>query len=185
MRRSEKRWLILGIVLGLVIAAAVGALYERPGGHKPSRQQQTEAVSDTPQQEPESSSAVQLTDQEQQAIGVETVEVKRATIRKEITVPGKVAEPETGIGTISARIGGRIEKLLINATGETVNRGQPVALIYSPEVFAAGEEYRLALENHQRLSESKEQQARSDAGELVRASRRRLEIRGLNAEQID
>jgi membrane fusion protein, copper/silver efflux system len=184
MLRSEKRWLVLGVVLGLAIASAVGALYGRRGGHRPPLQQ-TEAVSDTPQQQPESSSAVQLTDEEQKAIGVETVEVERKTIRKEITVPGKVAEPETGIGTISARIGGRIEKLLINVTGETVNRGQPVALIYSPEVFAASEEYRLALENHQRLSASKEQQARSDADELVRASRRRLEIRGLNAEQID
>src|SRR5262249_58514582 len=92
----------------------------------------------------DSAGSVQLSEQEQKAIGVETAEVKRQTVRKEIVAPGKVAEPETGIGTISARIGGRIEKLLINVTGETVRRGQPVALIYSPDVFTAGEEYRLA-----------------------------------------
>jgi Cu(I)/Ag(I) efflux system membrane fusion protein len=116
---------------------------------------------------------------------VETAEVKRQTIRKEIVAPGKVAEPETGISTISARIGGRIERLLINVTGDTVNRGQPVALIYSPEVFTAGEEYRLALENRQRLTASKEPQAISEADELVRASRRRLELWGVTAPQIE
>jgi RND family efflux transporter MFP subunit len=128
---------------------------------------------------------VQLTDQEQKAIGVETVEVKRETIRKEITAPGKVAEPETGIGTISARIGGRIDKLLINVTGATVSRGQPVALIYSPEVFTAGEEYRLALDNRGRLNASKEEHAVSEADELVRASKRRLELWGIGEQQIE
>ena len=75
--------------------------------------------------------------------------------------------------------------MLINITGETVDRGQPVALIYSPEVFTAGEEYRLALENRQRLGASKEPQAISDADELVRASRRRLELWSVSAEQIE
>jgi multidrug efflux pump subunit AcrA (membrane-fusion protein) len=113
------------------------------------------------------------------------VQVKRQSIRKEIAAPGKVAEPETGIATISARIGGRIEKLLINVTGQTVSRDQAVTQIYSPEVFTAGEEYRLALDNRQRLNASKESVAISDADELVRASRRRLELWGLSAKQID
>ena len=138
-----------------------------------------------PPSNPDITTSVELTEQEQKAIGVETGEVKRQTIRKEIVAPGKVAEPETGIGTISARIGGRIDKLLINVTGETVRRGQPVALIYSPDVFTAGEEYRLALDNRQRLSASKEPQAIAEADELVRASRRRLELWGVTAQQID
>src|SRR5439155_6860868 len=112
-------------------------------------------------------------------------EVKRQTIRKEIAAPGRVAEPETGIGTISARVGGRIDKLFVNVTGETVARGDAVALIYSPEIFTAGEEYRLSLENRQRLSASKESQAITEADELVRASKRRLELAGLSAQQIE
>ena len=129
--------------------------------------------------------SVQLTDDEQKAIGVETVEVKRRTIRKEIVAPGKVAEPETGIGAISARIGGRIDKFLSMSPAKVSRAGRPVALIYSPEVFTAGEEYKLALENRQRLRASKEPQAITEADELVRASRRRLELWGLNAQQIE
>jgi Cu(I)/Ag(I) efflux system membrane fusion protein len=42
-----------------------------------------------------------------------------------------VAEPEPS-GAIST-VGGRIEKLYVKVTGETISRGQPVALIYSPK----------------------------------------------------
>ena len=61
---------------------------------------------------------VELTDDEQKAIGVQTTEVTRRTIHQQILAPGKVAEPETGIGTISARISGRIDKLFLNTTGD-------------------------------------------------------------------
>jgi RND family efflux transporter MFP subunit len=178
----------VGILSGLIVAViSVGALYERLNVLK-ALPEKTEAASDVIQPTPPSASApagVQLTEEEQKAIGVETTEVKRETIRKEIAAPGKVTEPETGIGTVSARIGGRIEKLLINVTGETVSRGQPVAFIYSPEIFTAGEEYRLALDNRQRLNSSKEEHAISEADELVRASRRRLELWGISEQQID
>src|SRR5262249_8633093 len=151
-----KTWLAAGLLIGGIVVASifVGRQYVI------SRQEPISAAAETtadrspsvpnPPSNPDITTSVELTEQEQKAIGVETGEVKRQTIRKEIVAPGKVAEPETGIGTISARIGGRIDKLLINVTGETVRRGQPVALIYSPDVFTAGEEYRLALDNRQR-----------------------------------
>src|SRR5436309_2388422 len=181
MTPRERTWLVTGLLVGAVVTASiiVGRQYVV------SRQEPTAVAAvtslDTPTAQPDtpssadSAASVELSEQEQKAIGIETAEVKREIIRKEIAAPGKVAEPETGIGAISARIGGRIEKLLLNVTGETVNRGQAVALIYSPELFAAGEEYRLALANRQRLSASKEKQALTQADELVLASRRRLE----------
>src|SRR5436190_9283811 len=191
MTPRERILLVTGLLIGAVVAVSIviGRQYVV------SRQEPTAAAAETsldaPAAQPDIPSSadtavsVELNEKEQKAIGVETAEVRRQTIRKEIVAPGKVVEPETGVRTISARIGGRIEKLLINITGETVDRGQPVALIYSPEVFTAGEEYRLALENRQRLGASKEPQAISDADELVRASRRRLELWGVSAEQIE
>lgn len=191
MTTRERNVLLLGLLIGAVIAASVLAGRQ----YFATRQQPTAAAAAPPSDQAatqsevplavDSAPSIQLTDEDQKAIGVETVEVKRQEIRKEISAPGKIAEPETGIATISARIGGRIDKLLINVTGETVSRGQAVAQIYSPEVFTAGEEYRLALDNRQRLSASKESAAINDANELVRASRRRLELWGLTARQID
>jgi Cu(I)/Ag(I) efflux system membrane fusion protein len=191
MTRNEKHWLIAGLLIGVAIAASVfaGRRYvvsrtEPTSAAAETSADKTEAATDVTST-PDSVPAVELSDQEQKAIGVETVEVQRQTIRKEITAPGKVAEPESTLATISARIGGRIEKLFVNVTGEPVSRGQPVASIYSPEIFTAGEEYRLALDNRRRLSASKESQAIVEADELVNASRRRLELWGLTEEQIE
>ena len=157
MTPRERTLLVTGLLIGAVVAVSIVIGRQ----HVVSRQEPTAVAAgtslDTPAVQPDtpssadSAAAVELSEQEQKAIGVESAEVRRQTIRKEIVAPGKVVEPETGVRTISARIGGRIEKLLINITGETVDRGQPVALIYSPEVFTVGEEYRLALENRQRL----------------------------------
>ena len=140
------------------------------------------AASTEPASEP--GGAVELTDAEQKAIGVETVEVRRRRLESALLTVGRVEEAETRLTTISARVGGRIDKLFLDSTGQNVRRGQPVALIYSPEVASAGEEYRLALESAQRLGAQAGPEARAQANDLVAASRRRLELWGLTTQQI-
>jgi RND family efflux transporter MFP subunit len=191
MNAHDRRLLFTGIVCGLAAALALyGArqyIASRPQAVAVEPQPgaaDNPAVSPAPEPS-DSTVAIALTPDEQSSIGVETSEVKRQTIRKEIVAPGKVVEAETGIAAISARIGGRIEKLLLNVTGESVGRGQPVASIYSPELLASTEEYKLALENRQRLVTSKESQAITQADQLIQASRRRLELWGLTGEQIE
>src|SRR5262245_20623773 len=188
MTPRDKKLLFIGILFGVVAAAGVYLIkeYFDAAPHRTAETSQPTASTDSAQEATsESPISIALTPEEQKSIGVETAEVKRQTVHKEIATPGRVAEPETGIGTISARIGGRIEKLFVNVTGETISRGQPVASIYSPDVFASAEEYKLALANRERLSASKESQAIAQADELIQASRRRLELWGLTAEQID
>jgi multidrug efflux pump subunit AcrA (membrane-fusion protein) len=189
MRRIEKGWLAIGILIGAGIALGayryfdtVAAVYDRPGGHTP--QQQAERPLE-PEPSPEAPVSVALSAGEKNSIRIETAEVQRRTIRKVMTAPGKVAEAETGLSAISARVGGRIDRLFVKVTGETVKSGQPVALIYSPEVFTASEEYKLATENRRRLGASRESQAIADADELISASRRRLELWGLSPQQIE
>ena len=128
--------------------------------------------------------SVELSEQEQRSIGVETVEVRRRTIAGALMTVGRVEEAETQLAAISARVGWRIDKLFLNFMGEGVRRGQPMALIYSPEVASAAEEYRLALESVERLSPQARPEALSQANDLVTASRRRLELWGLTPEQI-
>ena len=187
MTRNEKSLLVTGVFAGLIIAVSLYGVRawvssrQGPGNVAPPEAAPVQDVTQTAA----SVATLELTADEQKSIGVETTEVKRQTIRKEIVSSGKVEEPETGIGAISARISGRIDKLFLNITGETVTRGQPVALIYSPDIVTSVEEYRLSLENRERLSASKEAQAITEADELVKASRRRLELRGLTPQQID
>ena len=108
---SQRRSLLIGIVVGLVIAMAIWGVSEYVLSRRASIPSTVEsapqpASTDLTSQTPDPGASMQLSEEEQKAIGVETVEVKRQSVRKEITAPGKVSEPETGIGVISARISG-------------------------------------------------------------------------------
>ena len=106
-----------------------------------------------------------MTEDEQRSIGLQTALVQQRMIRRELLTVARVEEPETQLASISARIGGRIDKLLMDFTGQPVRRGQPTAEIYSPEILSSAEEYKLAIENRKRLAGSTESQAISGADE--------------------
>lgn len=89
------------------------------------------------------------------------------------------------MATVPARVGGRIDKLYVQFTGETIRRGQAVAEIYSPDLVASAEEYRLALQNRDRMRSSTEKEALENANDLVVASRKRLELWGVSEKQIE
>jgi len=59
---------------------------------------------------------------------------------KELRLYGKIQADERLIQTQAAHIPGRIEKLLVSFTGESVQKGQLIAQIYSPELITAQEE---------------------------------------------
>ena len=195
MTQHEKKFLLIGLTLGLVlafVAFAVARLWHPD--HSAAHSQEApipkyEAASQAPPQEQTQAgtavSSIQLDQKEQKDVGVETVEVTRRNLQRALIAVAKVDEPETQLASISARIGGRIDKLYVDFTGQPVRRGQPVASIYSPEVFSTAEEYRLALENRNRLGANAEPAAVSGASDLVNASRRRLELWGLTAEQLN
>jgi len=198
MTQHEKRILGTGLALGLVLAfvsyAAMRLWLPDPSAaqsqEEPILKYETAPEQATPRrteqvQADASVSSIQLDQKEQTDIGVETVEVRRRDLQRDLMAVAKVDEPETQLASISARIGGRIDKLYLDFTGQQVRRGQIIASLYSPEVFSAAEEYRLALENRKRLGTEAEPLAVSGAEDLVNASRRRLELWGLTTQQLD
>ncbi len=93
----------------------------------------------------EPGSTVELTGDEQKAAAVQISEVRHQRLTTEISVFGRVEEPESRLSTISARVAGRVDKLYLQYTGQNVQRGQAIVEIYSPELLSASEEYKLAL----------------------------------------
>lgn len=71
---------------------------------------------------------------------VNTTVVVRQTASKEIRMLGKVQADERLLQSQVAQISGRIERLLVNFTGEAVHKGQLLAIIYSPELITAQQE---------------------------------------------
>jgi biotin carboxyl carrier protein len=198
MTRNEKK--IFGTGLGLVLAfVAFGALrlwhperiaaqpQEAPTPKYETTLEQTISQRTKPDQEQADASVsnIQLTQKERTDIGVQTVEVRRGNLQRALIAVAKVDEPETQLTSISARVGGRIDRLYLDFTGQQVRRGQTIASLYSPEVFSAAEEYRLSLESRKRLGTGAEPLAVSGAEDLVSASRRRLELWGLTTQQLD
>jgi membrane fusion protein, copper/silver efflux system len=84
--------------------------------------------------------ALHLTKEAAQLANVLTSVVTRQKPVKDVRLYGKVQADERLLQSQVAHISGRIEKLLVNYTGETVQKGQTLALLYSPELITAQQE---------------------------------------------
>jgi Cu(I)/Ag(I) efflux system membrane fusion protein len=110
---------------------------------------------------------------------LETVVIEPRALVKEIRTVGRVAFDETRLAQIAARVSGRIDEVFANFTGTMVKRGDHLVKIYSPELLTTQEELLIA--------------ARGDAASgragisrsLTASARRRLELWGITAEQIN
>lgn len=125
------------------------------------------------------SGVVMVDDVRRQKIGVKTAAIDRRTVREDITTVGRVVYDEEKQHDITLKIGGYVEKLLVDETGQQVSKGQLLFQLYSPELYAAQIEYLQAKKTQQALGASEF----SDA--LLRSARRRLELWDLSAKQID
>ncbi len=101
-----------------------------------------------------------------------------------LVATGVVTYDETRLAQVTSYTGGRIERLFVQFTGDSVRRGQPVAQIYSPELYASQQEYLLAIANLERMRSTGFAGARSAAADLVESSGRRLQLFGMTDHQI-
>jgi Cu(I)/Ag(I) efflux system membrane fusion protein len=83
---------------------------------------------------------IQMSESAARLADIQTTEVMRGTPVKELFMQGKVEPDERNIAELTARFGGRIEKLFVNFTGQNVIKGQKLATIYSPELVTAQNE---------------------------------------------
>jgi len=85
-------------------------------------------------------SAIHLSKEAAQLANVLTSVVSKQKPVKEVRLYGKVQADERLFQSQTAHVPGRIERLSINFTGETVAIGQILAEIYSPELITAQQE---------------------------------------------
>ncbi len=126
---------------------------------------------------------VQLSPHRIQLAGVGTSEVGFRSLSSSIRAVGTIELDERRLARISSRIPGRIEKLHVDFTGETVSRHEALLEIYSPELVSAQQEYLLALRSYEDLSGAGPLPA-SDAKAIFDAARERLRLWGIGDDQI-
>ena len=120
--------------------------------------------------------------------GIESVEIGYEPLESTITAVGTVEFDERRMAQISQKIKGmaRVDKLFVDYTGMTVEVGQPLAEVYSPELFQAVQELLLS----RRVSQNTHRSAsgRSSLGDpekVVRLGVESLKRWGLTTAQID
>lgn len=86
------------------------------------------------------SSLVHLSDEAAALANIQTWVVGAPHAENTLRLYGTIKTDETQTHSLTAHYNGRIERLFINYTGQRVNKGQVVARIYSPDLFAAQQE---------------------------------------------
>jgi len=115
---------------------------------------------------------------------IQTVPVERRTVTGEVRLYGKVQYDETRFRTITAWVPGRLDTLFVDFTGTVVQKGQKMASIYSPELYAAQTELLGALQAERETAESSYAIIRETAESTVRSAHNRLKLWGLTEGQI-
>jgi len=84
--------------------------------------------------------AVSMSPAAMQLADVETALAGTTAPVKSVRLNGKVQADERRVYSQSSHIPGRVERLMVNFTGEFITKGQVIASVYSPDLVAAQEE---------------------------------------------
>ncbi|NTW99293.1 MAG: efflux RND transporter periplasmic adaptor subunit [Geobacteraceae bacterium] len=115
---------------------------------------------------------------------VATLEVKKATLNKEINAVGIVQYDQSRQAKVTAWIAGRIDKLNVTTVGAYVSKDKPVAEVYSPDLLATQQEYLLAVKSREQLKNSPIPSISQNGDGLVASSKQRLMLFGVKESQI-
>lgn len=116
---------------------------------------------------------------------ISTTAVKRkAGSSTDLRLLGRIDHNETAMKNVTAWTGGRIDRLHVKVTGESVRAGQTIASLYSPEIFAAHQDLLVAKRQLKRMSGGAES-SKIAAQRAYDASRNRLSLLGIQEKVIE
>ncbi|HTJ78312.1 MAG TPA: efflux RND transporter periplasmic adaptor subunit [Rariglobus sp.] len=118
------------------------------------------------------SNLITLTPGAATAVGVQTSEIMRGPLVHTLRVTGIIDDDETRHRYLSSYTDARIDKLFVNTTGVEVTAGQPLAVLYSPDLLTARQEFHALATT-------------TPDSPLVAAAREKLRRLGLLDTQID
>ncbi len=112
---------------------------------------------------------------------VQNMNVKIASVQKKnlssvVTTNGVLKSNEKTDYIVTTRVGGWIEKLYVNYTGEKVTKGEKLMDIYSPELVSAQQELLTALSYNNSVSKSSIKEVMESGNELVKNAVRKLQL---------
>lgn len=115
---------------------------------------------------------------------LQTAPVERKFVTAEVRLVGKIEYDETRLAYISAWVPGRLDRLYVDYTGVSVNKGEHLVYMYSPEVLTAQEELRRASRALETMRAEAPDTLRTTARATLDAAREKLRRWGLTDDQI-
>ena len=115
---------------------------------------------------------VQLSPERIQLAGVQTAAVEYRTVARETKTVGYVTFDESRLSRIVSRVEGYVEKLYVDETFTVVHKGDPLAEIYSPELYSTARELVVATRA-------------GGIDDLAAAARNKLLLLGVGQQEID
>jgi Cu(I)/Ag(I) efflux system membrane fusion protein len=126
--------------------------------------------------------AVKIEPAQRRLASIQTAPVEESPLEEELRAIGMLAIDESRQATISAYIAGRLGRLFADYTGVDIAKGDHLAVIYSPQLYAAQVEY---LEARRAAAVAGTLPAVRQAQEALEANtRQRLRELGMTDEQI-
>ncbi len=198
-RQNQSMKLFCSLVAGcLLIFFTASVFAQNHSGHKATSATTAKAArpqGSPPEETTQEVPQVEITAEQQKLIGVKTVKVALRQLQKVIRTVGRIEADEGRQATINSKVEGWIEKLYVETTGSHVQKGQPLAEIYSPELVATQQEFLAALKWTKDLADPKAHNAQGastelnrmlakDAEAMLAASRQRLLLWDISAQQI-
>ncbi len=108
--------------------------------------------------------------------GVQTAVATLETTRRAARTVGRIVADETAVRHVHTKVGGWVEKLHANFSGQHVKPGSPLLELYAPEILATQEELLAALASAARAGAAGDPALRESAAAIVAAARRRLAL---------
>ncbi|HEY1405870.1 MAG TPA: efflux RND transporter periplasmic adaptor subunit [Spirochaetota bacterium] len=134
---------------------------------------------------PEGLAPITVTQDKRKLIGLSLSTVQNRIIFREIRSPVKITQDETRQFKVTTKVGGWVENLYVNQTGQYVQKGAPLLSIYSPELLTAQQEYISALHAKSKLSGSPDDGLSKNIDDLISSARGRLRLFDISDAQID
>ncbi|MBI3597118.1 MAG: efflux RND transporter periplasmic adaptor subunit [Nitrospirae bacterium] len=128
--------------------------------------------------------AVMVSPGRRQLIGVKTEVVEERPLETVLRAVGTVDYDERRIRQTNLRVSGWITDLRADYTGKSIEKGDPLFTLYSPDLASTQEEYLLAKKTLERVKASPVAHIREGAEAQVASARNRLLLWNMTEEQI-
>jgi len=119
---------------------------------------------------------IELPEQQIAMLGVRFEPVEVRPIDTPVRAVTTIVADESRVTHVHARIAGWVEELYVSTTGQMVRAGQPIAAIFSQELYSSQQEY---------LSALRRAGSGGPASAVLDAARTRLELLGMDRAQIE